>query len=199
MNDMSAVLQLPYRMTTAEFLAWHPGDGQVWQLVDGEPEAMAPASETHGRIQSEIARLLANHLADHGSPCAVVTAPGIQPYVRASSNVRIPDLAITCAPPVADAGLTQAPVLAVEIISPSNERETWRNVWTYTTIPALQEILCVRAAYIGVELLRRRPDGSWPEEPEKILTGPLHLASVGFTCDVAALYRTTHLAMVRPG
>jgi Uma2 family endonuclease len=194
---MSAALKLPHRMTVAEFLAWRPGDGQAWQLIDGEPEAMAPASETHGRIQAEIARLIANHLARVGSPCAVVTAPGVQPYVRASSNIRIPDLAVTCAPPMPDAGLTSAPLLAVEIISPSNERETWTNVWAYTTIPSIHEILCVRTAYIGVELLRRRPDGSWPEEPERIETGPLTLASIDFACDVAALYRTTHLA--RPG
>ncbi len=181
-------------MTAAEFLAWHPGDGQAWQLIDGEPEAMAPASETHGRIQSEIARLIANHLFERRSPCAVVVAPGVQPRVRSSSNVRIPDLAVTCDAPAAGAALTHAPVLAIEIISPSNERETWSNVWTYTTIPSIQEILCVRAAYICVELLRRAPNGAWPQEPERVAEGALHLASIDFTCDVSALYRTTHLA-----
>lgn len=38
----------PERMTVAEFLAWDSGDrsGRGWQLRDGVPEAMAPASET---------------------------------------------------------------------------------------------------------------------------------------------------------
>jgi hypothetical protein len=30
----------------------------------------------------------------------------------------------------------------------------------------VQEILVVQSTRIGVELLRRRPDRSWPEEPE---------------------------------
>lgn len=42
-------------MTVAEFLAWNPPEGQAWQLVDGEPQAMAPASRTHGTIQGELA------------------------------------------------------------------------------------------------------------------------------------------------
>jgi len=184
-------------MTVDEFLAWHPDDGERYQLVDGEPQAMAPASEPHSRIQSELARLIGNHLIERGLPCAVLTAPGVQPRVRAKSNVRIPDLAVTCTAPHPDAQLATAPVLAIEILSPSNERQTWTNVWSYATIPSIQEILCVRLAYIGVDLLGRRPDGNWPDEPERITEGPLTLESIGFTCDVSALYRTTHFARAR--
>ena len=85
------------RTTVAEFLAW-PADlpGAAWQLIDGEPVAMAPASEAHGSIQSEISRLLGNHLLERGLPCRVVTMPGVTPRVRADWNVRVPDLAATC-------------------------------------------------------------------------------------------------------
>ena len=43
-------------MTLDEFLAWDSGDrsGRTWQLIDGEPVAMAPGSDAHGAIQSEI-------------------------------------------------------------------------------------------------------------------------------------------------
>ena len=55
------------RMTVAEFIAW-PGDGSglKHQLIDGEVQAMAPASTTHGRIQAALARLLGNHLVGTG-------------------------------------------------------------------------------------------------------------------------------------
>ncbi len=33
------------------------------------------------------------------------------------------------------------PVLIVEILSQSNRAETWQNVWSFTTIPSLREIL----------------------------------------------------------
>ena len=60
--------RLPHHMTVDEFIAW-VGDGR-WQLVDGEPRAMAPANATHGIIQAQ-ARLilLTRHLRDAGSPC----------------------------------------------------------------------------------------------------------------------------------
>ena len=69
---MTALPKLaPSRMTVEEFLDW-PGDrsGRGFELVDGEPRAMAPASGTHGRIQATIARLLGNHLA--GTGCSAV-------------------------------------------------------------------------------------------------------------------------------
>jgi Uma2 family endonuclease len=184
----------PSRMSVAEFLAWNPGDGQAWQLVDGEPQAMAPANHTHGAIQSELVRLIGNHLADRSMPCHVVTAPGIVPRVQARSNVRIPDLAVTCSGYDAEEPTLPDPVLIVEILSPSNHAETWSNVWTYTTIPSVREILIVRSVTIGAELLRRNPDGTWPERPETIEEGDVVLDSIDFRAPIAGLYRTTRLA-----
>ena len=191
---MSASVKIPVWMSVAEFMAWHPGDGRHWQLVDGEPQAMAPASTTHGAIQSETAHLLTNHFADQGSPCRVITAPGIVPRVQASQNVRIPDLAVTCSSSRADAPVLEDPVLVIEILSPSNQAETWSNVWTYTSIPSVREILVIRTAEIRADLLRRYPDGTWPERPIELREGDLELTSIGFRAPLAALYRTTHLA-----
>jgi Uma2 family endonuclease len=40
------------------------------------------------------------------------------------------------------------PVLVIEIPSPSNEVETWANIWAYTTIPTVTEILIVSSTKI---------------------------------------------------
>jgi Uma2 family endonuclease len=40
---MSVANQLPAAMTVAEFLDWNPQDGDRWELIDGTPQAMAPA------------------------------------------------------------------------------------------------------------------------------------------------------------
>ena len=45
-----AVAKIPVRMTVDEFLDWDSGDGLTWQLVDGEPQAMAPAKITHAAL-----------------------------------------------------------------------------------------------------------------------------------------------------
>jgi Uma2 family endonuclease len=183
-------------MTVAEFLAWEPGDpsGRRWQLVDGEPVAMAPGNETHAALQNEIARLLGNHLLERRSPCRALTEPGIVPRVGASRNYRVPDVGVTCAPP-SDGPMVPDPILLIEILSRSNEKLTRANVWTYMTIPSVQEILLVQSSRIGAELLRRHQDGQWPEEPAML--GPsdqLHLSSIDFAIPLAALYRTTAIA-----
>lgn len=186
---MDAALKLPETMTLGEFLAWN-SPGKLWQLVEGVPEAMAPGSPMHGAIQSEIAALLRNHLLQRGSPCRVIITPGIVPRARSAQNFRIPDLGVTCSP-IEREGMLREPVLLVEILSPSNKAETWSNVWTYTTIPSVREILVVRADEIGVELLRRQADGTWPEQALALRDGTLAMESIGFSCDVAAFYRGT--------
>ena len=88
------------------------------------------------------------------------------------------------------------PVILIEILSPSNETETWANVWTYLSIPTVMEVLVVNSTRVAAELLRRNPDGTWPEVPSQI--GPdddLRLDSIDFTVPLATLYRTTTLAM----
>lgn len=191
---MGALAKIPGRMTVAEFLAWTPPAGPLWQLVDGEPQAMAPASRTHGAIQSELAALIRNHLAERGSPCTVITAPGVIPRVQSQTNIRIPDLAVTCSPYDEEEQALADPVLLAEILSPNNQAETYANVWAYTTIPSVKEILVLKTAMIGAELLRRAEDGTWPKNPLVIETGDLILESIGFSVALAAAYRTTRLA-----
>jgi Uma2 family endonuclease len=191
---MSALPKIPVRMTVAEFFAWNPPSPQLWQLVDGEPQAMAPASITHGAIQAELCSLIRNHLEERSSPCRVITAPGVIPRVQAETNVRIPDLAVACSGYDAEESALANPVLLIEILSPSNQAETWTNVWAYATIPSVQEILVLKTASIGAELLRRNQDGSWPSQPLTIEAGELMLESIGFRIPLAAAYRTTRLA-----
>lgn len=184
----------PGRMTVEEFLDWAEVQDGFWQLRDGRPELMNPPAVPHGEIQGELAGLIRDHLRARRSPCRVVVTPGVIPRIRSDRNMLVPDLAVTCRPPSADRALFE-PVLLIEIVSPSNERQTWANVWAFTTIPSVREILVISSLRIGAELLRRRPDGSWPERPEAL--GPedtLALESIGFAAPLAAAYATTHLA-----
>ncbi len=189
---MSALPKLSVsRMTVEEFLDW-PGDGGglKHQLIDGEPQAMAPASTTHGRIQANLARLLGNHLV--GTGCDVVIEPGVVPRVRAAANMRVPDLAVTCVPDNPASHALIEPILLVEILSPSNEAETRANVWAYTTIPTVREILLVRSTQVAAELIRRDPDGGWPANSSPMGDeDQLALESIGFDCPLAAIYEGT--------
>ena len=186
----------PPFMTVAEFVEW-PGDGvtKTFQLVDGEVVAMSPASATHGIIQATLAYLIARRLAEVGSRCVLATEPAVVPRVRASLNMRVPDLGVTCAPVLpGQIGLPE-PVLLIEVLSPGNARMTRANLWTYATIPSVRELLLVRSTEVGAELLRRGPDGSWPDNPDEI--GPdemLRLDTVELACPLRNLYAGTYLA-----
>jgi Uma2 family endonuclease len=185
---MSATLKIPVSMTVAEFLEWCPDDGQRWQLVDGEPMAMAPARVGHGAMQALVAARLIYHLDERGSPCTVLTAPGVVPKVRADFNFRVPDIAVTCAPVAANDVMLREPVLLVEILSASNARDTWANVWAYSSMPSVREILVLRTATRCAELLRRDEKGEWPARPVIVTEGELELESIGFRAELARLY-----------
>jgi Uma2 family endonuclease len=116
-----------------------------------------------GGTPEEIGRRIGNHLIDRGGSCRLLSQPGIVPRVRANRNFRIADLAVTCAAPAL--GLMAAdPILLIELLSPSNEAETRVNIWAYTTIPSIREILPIHSTRIEAKLLGRNVDGSWPEE-----------------------------------
>src|SRR5208282_1500423 len=133
-------------------------------------------------------------LTERSSPCRVITTPGVIPRVQSETNFRIPDLAVTCSGYEAEESALADPILVIEILSPSNQAETWANVWAYSTIPSVREILVMRTATIGAELLRRNSDGSWPQQPLTVAEGDLTLESIGLTLPIAAAYRTTRHA-----
>jgi Uma2 family endonuclease len=192
---MSAANQLPAAMTVAQFLAWTPPyGGDRWELVDGMPRAMAPASPRHGAILSETDRLIGNHLLAERPACRTVVEPGVRPRLQADENVRVPDLGITCAPWGGDEGVLAAPLVLLEILSPSNVAKTKANVWSYTTIPSVAEILVLYSTEIRAVLHRRQDDGHWPLNPLPMVAGDkVTLESIGFTAPLVAFYRTSGL------
>ena len=178
-------------MTVDEFLKWDSPEGYHWQLIDGVPVAMSPPAPLHGVIQNEIGRLIGNYLVERGTPCTVITTPGVIPRFQPDRNFMVPDLAVTCSHTDITGKAVHEPVLLIEILSPTNHAETWRNVWAYMTIPTLREILVIRTASLGVELLRRGDDDAWPEKLLAIVDGGFTLSSIGLDLAVASLYRGT--------
>ena len=187
MVALSAANQLPHLMTVAEFLDWEtPDHSDRWELVDGIPRAMSPPSDRHAMIHAEASRLIGNHLAEHRPACRVGVGGGLSP---GEFNVRIPDLTVSCRPIGDGDRLLHEPVAVVEILSPSNMRDTWANIALYATMPSVAEILVLHSTEMLGELLRRNDTGGWPIE----MIGPageVRLASIGFTAPLAAFYRT---------
>ena len=201
---MTTLSQKVSKFTTVdEFIAW-PGDGKGgrYQLVDGEVRAMSPATATHGIIQGNLTRLIGNHLDSPGNRCRLATEPAVSVRIRAKHNLRVPDLGVTCAPDRPGEVALPDPVLLIEVLSPGNADDTlsktasptWDNVWAYTTVPSVKEIVVVHSSRVFAELLRRQPDGSWPKEPEEIgEAGTLRLEAIEFSMPLKAAYGKTYL------
>jgi hypothetical protein len=94
-----------------EFLRWDSEDGYRYELGDGEARALAPANTFHGFLQNALGRLIGNHMRDEAPGCEVVANPDIVPRLLSEHNVRIPSIAVTCAPLAAGQATLPDPVL----------------------------------------------------------------------------------------
>ena len=187
--------RLPPFMTVADFIDW-PGDGvgTRYELIDGVLRAMAPGSDAHNTIVSNLCVLLAVGLKKSRPGCRVVAAPGVQPNVRANWNFRIPDLGITCAANKQGDVMMLAPVLLAEVLSPGNAQDTYENVRAYATLQTVLEILVVHSTSIKCELLRRDASGAWPPNPVMIEAGGIvELETPGSRIAIEDIYAGTHL------
>lgn len=193
---MSLAPRLPPALTVQEFLKL-PGDGtgRIAELVDGVVRLQDPASDTHGTITSNLTIAIGTHLREASPRCRVVDAPGIRPRTHANWNYRVPELGVTCQPNVAGQQILPDPILLIEVISPSDARDTWSNVPLYATVPSVQEILLVDSTKVEAHLLVRQADGSWPDNPTVYGRGAsIPLASIGLEAPIAEAYRGTYLA-----
>ena len=195
MSDAATKAALP-KMTVEQFLDWDStGHVGKLELVEGQVRAMSPASGTHALVQGNIAGLLWAAFRARKSPCRVGTEAPISPRIHANDNVRAPDLAVTCAPVSADK-LFPAPVLIVEVLSPSNQRETWESIRALASVPSLKEILVVDSEKRWAEIFRREADGGWPQHGQSRLEGDgtIDLESIGVSFTLDDVYEGTHLA-----
>jgi Uma2 family endonuclease len=153
---------------------------------------MAPAKVIHAGLQNELGRLVGNHLRASGGSCRMFANPGVVPATMSAHNMRVPDLAVSCSPhDLSQTALTE-PVVIVDILSASNRAETWANVWAYTSIASVQEILVLHSEKVGGDLLRRLADGTWPDRAMPV-EGELALDSIGFRMSLTELYSWTPL------
>lgn len=189
-----AVVKTPAVMTVEEFLAWD-GGGHVGklELVEGAVRALAPASATHAVIQLNIGSAIKNHLRAGKSPCRAGTEAPIVPPLGKRVNARAPDVSVTCSPPASD-GTFVDPVLIVEVMSPSNEADTWESINALAGLQTLQEVLVVHSTRVEAQVYRRDKLGPWLGQPETAAAGgTVVLKSIGLELSVDEIYQGTLL------
>lgn len=144
--------------TVSEFLAWDSGDDARHELLRGQILAMAPATQVHQTIAGNLSGILRTALRARRPKCRVLVEAGIA--VGREDTAYIADLAVTCEPVDRDARLNTAPLLIVEILSPSTERsDRTTKLIDYRGIPSVEEILLLEQDQMFCELHRRVEQG----------------------------------------
>lgn len=178
-------------LTVAEFFDACPRDRRRYQLLDGVIVAMAPPREAHQIIQANLAFELGVALRANHPDCTLRAEAGIAPAGLVGRDHFTADVVFTCAPVDPESrGLVGEPLLIVEILSPSTERDDiFLKLPAYRRIPSVREVLYVESERMAATVHRRGGDGTWTPEQ---LAGPearLNLATLGLDIPLAALYR----------
>jgi Uma2 family endonuclease len=132
------------RMTVSEFLAWASAQpGGRYELVRGEVVAMAPERARHNLVKAAVFRALDDAVRRAGLPCTVFT-DGMTVVIDNETS-REPDAAVQCSVAVdLDSMVLQAPLIVVEITSPSSERDdTGDKLVEYFTVASIKHYLIV--------------------------------------------------------
>ena len=129
------------KMNADEFLAWAEGHEERLELHDGAVVAMSPERVTHNVTKGQVFRALWSAVERAGAPCRVYTE-GLGVRVGAG-NVFEPDALVACGHlPPGDALEITAPVIVVEVLSPSTAAiDHGLKLTGYFSLPSLAHYL----------------------------------------------------------
>ena len=178
----------PKRMTLAEFLEWDDGTDTLYELIDGQVVAMAPARDAHGTIVMNLGLAIGPQLQP---PCRIVGNAGITRPERTDSFY-IADLAVTCDRPADQRFFLPEPRVIVEVLSRSTAaHDRGRKGEEYWYIPSVEAILFVFSDERRVELWRREGE-RWVIE-DYIGEAAVRLEGLGIDLPLSAIYASVAL------
>lgn len=176
------------QMTVEEFLVWDDGTDMRYELVDGQPVAMAPPTPSHTGLTGELSGRIHRQLANRPG-CALHIGLGIQ-SVRRPSSYYVPDLLVMCGPADRKRSDVGEPRLVVEVLSPSTESTDRRvKLPDYRLIRSVNEVLLIDPLLPYAEIHRRLDTDRWLTFLLHRADARLVLESVGLDVALGDLYR----------
>ena len=179
-------------MSLEEFLAWEREQPERYEY-DGEViKMMTGGSLDHSTIASNLWTALRDQL--RRSACRAFRG---DTKVIANNSLRYPDLSATCTLVRGNGDTVLEPVLVIEVVSPSTEREDrGRKKFDYFATPSILQYAIIEQDERRIDLYTRAGD-RWTNE---IIAGEgvLKLSSIGVEVSLAAIYEDTELDATRP-
>jgi len=178
-------------MSLDEFLAWEREQPERYEYVDGDVKMMTGGSLDHSTIASNLWTALRDKL--RGTGCRPFRGDA---KVLANNGVRYPDLSVTCSPISGRDDIVPEPVVVIEILSPSTEREDrGRKKFDYFATSSIRHYALVEQDERRIDLYTRT-ETAWIDE---IITGDavLSLSAIGVEISLDAIYEDTELDATR--
>ena len=173
-------------MKVPEFLAWAEAQPQGrYELVDGEIVAMAPERVRHNLVKAAVYRALDDAVKATGLPRTVFT-DGVGIVIN-DKTVREPDASVQCGVDAdLDAMIIEAPLIVVEVASPSSERhDLGAKLIEYFSVPSIHHYLIVLPEKRAVVHHQRNEGGEIATRIAR--DGEIALSPPGMTVPVIAL------------
>ena len=178
-------------MSLEEFLAWEREQPERHEYAGEVITMMTGGSLDHSTIASNLWTALRDRL--RGSACRAFRG---DTKVIANNSIRYPDLSVTCTLVRGNDDVVLEPVLVIEVVSPSTEREDrGRKKFDYFATPAIQQYAIIEQEARRIDLYTRAGD-SWTNE---IVQGNavLKLSSIGVEVSLDTIYEDTELDTIR--
>ncbi len=180
------LLKLKTKISVEDYLKGEKISPVKHEYVDGEVYAMAGTSDNHARVAGNVSTALTVHLRD--SPCEPFSS---DIKVRVSQKVYYyPDILVTCEENPESPYFRNAPVLIIEITSPSTIRtDRSEKLLYYQQMPSVQEYVIVDQHKMNVEIHRRQETGSWITYYFNESDDEIELKSIELTLPITEIYR----------
>jgi Uma2 family endonuclease len=180
---MAAARALPDLTRTEDFLEWVWGQDYKFEMIEDRLVMMAGGSRNHAAIAVNMTIALGNRLT--GKPCRPFNSDFL---LEANGRNRYyPDVTVACGE---TRDFTDQPVLVVEVLSPSTQREDLGpKLRNYLRIAGLQYLLYVWQDQPKVRLYLPAGDGG--ARPREIigLEQTIELPALGISLPMVEIYR----------
>jgi Uma2 family endonuclease len=179
-------------MSLDEFLAWERDQPERYEYASGVITMMTGGSAAHVTIAMNLAFALRHAL--RGTGCRPF---GSDMKVIANHTVRYPDISVICRPVGDRDDHLSDPVLIIEVISPSTEREDrGRKKFDYFATPSIRQYAIIEQNERLIDLYTRIGD-LWTDEIVEA-DAVLKLSSIGVEMSLDVIYEDTELDATRP-
>ena len=179
------------RMEVDEFLRWHERQEERYELVNGFPIKIFPPKGVTGgrRAHNRVAHNIATALTPASWKRGCEVTSHNTAIATSGMATRYPDVTVDCGPGDDDDLVASAPVIVVEVSSPTNTaREITDKLEEYRAHPTIRVIMLVEPSIVSIKLYRRSAH-DWTIERYHRLERVIPLPEIGCELSVADIYR----------